>query len=115
MNRRLLDWATAHNRTAADEPRAQSTPATQQGTVKTGAHINVADVMTKGLISIGADAMVKEALQLMLERNISGLPVLAASNSAPTVIVRAGSSSCSVPTCWRANTPIPIAARSAKS
>jgi CBS domain-containing protein len=38
--------------------------------------MNVADAMSRGLISIGADAPVEEALRLMLDHHISGLPVL---------------------------------------
>lgn len=43
--------------------------------------MNVAEVMTAGLISIGADAPVEEALHLMLDQNISGLPVLDATGA----------------------------------
>lgn len=43
--------------------------------------MNVSEVMTQGLISIGADAPVEEALHLMLDQNISGLPVLDATGA----------------------------------
>ena len=39
--------------------------------------MNAADVMTRNVVTVGADASIGEAIRLMLDHHISGLPVLA--------------------------------------
>jgi CBS domain-containing protein len=38
--------------------------------------MNAADVMTRNVVSVGADTPVREAIRLMLDRQVSGLPVV---------------------------------------
>ena len=38
--------------------------------------LTAADVMTKDLVTIGPDATIKEAIDLLIDKQISGLPVV---------------------------------------
>ena len=88
------------------------------------------DVMTSPVVSVEQDSTVLQAVRIMLQRRVSGLPVvdregkligivtegdfLRRAETKPSAGARAGSNSWSGRVAWPPNTHAPTAARSAR-
>jgi predicted transcriptional regulator len=83
--------------------------------------MKVRDIMTSPVISVAPDSTVLEAVRIMLQRHISGLPVVEKGGELVGIVTegdflgRAGWNIWWDPAGLRMNTPAPMGARSTRS